>query len=1461
MKINLHVPKRLLGLSLAAILMFFGAISSFAQNAGLSQLQGLFEIIQSSNSYVESLDTDGDSDIYLPVGMKRTVGGMEVAIAINRVKQHMQSSEVGVYARVVIPQGVDGNRQVLFFGVEGVKCSHTGGLPSVDNLKLTLLHDVSIPFNNGNTSIVLKGSSTARSNTYITISCNGFETMALDAEVHFPKSLMVNAFNPNEQLIGRFQTVVKDWDDMLVALNLPDFQIVGLSDYIFSLEDVVLDFSSTRNADGMSFPIQYQNYIPDDESLWRGVYAKRVSLTLPEAFSKTSISAQNMLIDDNGITGIFAADNVLPLEQGSADGWPFSVSHIDMQLVANELHSLSFSGLLQLPFQGKSNTIGYEGFMQKDSQYMLRTKNTDALDIELFQGKMHIDPSSSISLTLKDNKFVPEALLHGNLQIANESLKIPKLTFQSLRISTQEPYLSAQYFGCEGAKLGNFPLSIQEFKLVNSNSKQIKLLIGAELTLGKDQFKGSTQLAISAHYDNNHWQYDNLEIGAIELKANIAQTIELDGKIEWKRSDAVYGDGFMGKINLGVALGDEQQGGKGINVEVNAGFGQKGSTPYWYADGLCAFHPGVPIVGALTLNGLGGGAFSGVRVERGANGASNFIPDSTKGMGFKAAVILEVSKALYGEANFEILFHRSGGLQTIGFYGYAEFPNKGGRAGEVTDQLKQQQQAFPNELSEKFKNAQCNLGNITQDLKNLPNAIKETGLSGTLLIQYDFSNRSLHATTEVYVNSPGNFITGVQGDGLAGVGEMHFDANEWYLHLGTPSSKIGVRLGIGSLSANAGSYFMAGHRIPEMPALPAQVAELAKDIKSNRNTAELSTGRGFAFGADLNVSTGDLTCLIMYANFNAGLGFDVMLRDYSANAYCLGRSGPIGIDGWYAKGQSYAYLQGDLGVKVKLWRMTKKFTVISGGTATVLQAGLPNPSYFNGAVAVNVNILGLIKGNFKFDFSIGEECQIMNANSLSIAQDMINSVSPGDGESEISVFASPEATFNIAVDKSFQITEDDGSQAHYRIQLRRLAVFDKDGKSIDGALEWNAEKTAVKFIAKETLPERTELTAEVRVGFQKWQGGAWQDVIFDGKAAEEVRTHKFTTSDAPNEIPIENIEYCYPVIDQRYFLTEESPNGFVQLKKGQSYLFKRGFDYQLNFYNNAGEVVRANFEYDSTRQRLVFAMPKLKKQTTYALSVSYAIDPQDVLMSATSTQQNNSFTNDELSKKFTGKIGGVQAQYSLENNKRKEILQYAFASSAYATFTEKIQDIKVLYSIAYDASISYTFGAQVKAKEAFDAVEIQGTNTTQNKALIGVRAYLTEDFFVRRAIPLVYDGYPFGNIKLDREEQPIGIPPHKAFRINSTFESDLNSNKLKADNFCFPFTFCAAVTAQSDYYDLRNKVVNRLSTDSPIYKRYVTSSLPVIPGGKYKAKLTYTLPDGTVSSTADFEYKNHLFEN
>ena len=111
---------------------------------------------------------------------------------------------------------------------------------------------------------------------------------------------------------------------------------------------------------------------------------------------------------------------------------------------------------------------------------------------------------------------------------------------------------------------------------------------------------------------------------------------------------------------------------------------------------------------------------------------------------------------------------------------------------------------------------------------------------------------------------------------------------------------------------------MAGSRIPGMPTPPQEVANLiGQDISRlslGRNLDALSTGKGFAFGSKLGVRTGDLQFAIMYANFNAGLGFDVMLKDYG-QAQCRGRSGTIGLNGWYAQGQAYAYRARRVGCK------------------------------------------------------------------------------------------------------------------------------------------------------------------------------------------------------------------------------------------------------------------------------------------------------------------------------------------------------------------------------------------------------------------------------------------------------------------------------------------------------------------------------------------------------------------
>lgn len=1496
--------------SILVLALLYSLAFSVAQEIGSTQSQlervnQTFARIAESNAYVESLDYSDLPIVTLPIGMKRTISGMEVSIAVNRFALGPHHSELSVYAKAVIPQGAHGKRLVLYFGAEGIKGSHTGGL--ADEIKLSLLQDVEIPFNGGNTKLVLRGSmdtqrGVSNSNTYMTVTCDGFKNLALDAEVHFPTSLIVKAgrqddivsLNKDEraalkqssrieqertreqyasnQVIGYFSTVIESWDDLLISMSLPKFEIIGLKDYTFELDDVVLDLSSIRNSERTRFPIDYeQGYLPNERTLWRGVYAQKVSVTLPQAFSRTSFSAEGLLIDDYGITGVFAADSILPLEKGSADGWKFSVDKFALQLIANELVGAEFRGRLGLPFKGKSTTLAYEGLMLPDNKYTLQVRPVSAIDFSIFNAKAHLDSTSYVKLNLIEDRFLPEAVLHGQMALGEldsssqgakaETVKLSSLRFRNLRLSTKAPYISAEYFGYEGeAKLGDFPLSIHKLELGNSPQGGVRLAIGAGITLSERLFSGQTEIALRAAYKDHTWHYEGMDVSEIALDAKIAGKIGLKGKLNWHRDDAVYGDGFAGDILLSLGLGATD-----VSWKVRAGFGRKETNSYWYADGMGTFPQGVPVFTPMTLKGIGGALTYGVRAEGPIDEERKFrnaryIPDESKGLGFKASTIFEIGKTAQSEAALEILFSRAGGLSMVGFYGYAEFPKSTTQTISDAQRLEQQRGISGNVVSSATQGRDFKKVLETLSPSNLPETFKDASITGSLFMQLDLENNSLHAVSNVYVSSPAGVIKGSGDQGLAGMGVLHIDPQEWYLHLGTPSNPIGLKLNVGNiLAVRSSAYLMAGSRIPAMPAPPQEVANLiGQDISRlslGRNLDALSTGKGFAFGSNLAVRTGDLQFAIMYANFNAGLGFDVMLKDYG-QAQCRGRSGTIGLDGWYAQGQAYAYLQGELGVKVKLWFMRVRVPVIRGGAATLLQAGLPDPTFFKGYLGVNLNVLGLIKGRARFKFTIGEECEVITPGTSPIDEPMINDLSPVVGEQDVSVFAIPQATFNVAMGKTFEASDDSGTSKLYRINLNSFDLKDKEGKSISAKLIWADDKTKLSLQAKEVLPPNTELTASVRVGFEEYVNGAWQQVVTSGKPAVEEKTHTFTTGGAPNEIPLSNVIYSYPVVGQAYFLTEESNKGYVQLQMGQKYLFEKGFDYKMSFLDEEGGRVSTEFRYNERENRLEFAIPSLKTKTPYTLSLAYTAQEQEGV-----ERSNRDSGADVDNEDFSGRIGGDKAERLVANDMEKAILSYDFATSRYSTFRDKMQAVKIKDGFAtYDEASAFPLELDVQADEAFDEAEVLGVEKTQGKALVQLKATLEEDYFAKTVYPLVYEGYPFGGIQLSyRGEQPYGVPPHHAFAPSPYYLSRLGEGTLSSKLYRFPFTFLASRVVFADYSDLQGLVINNRSKVSPsVYSRFALGSLPILKYGKYKALVSYILPDGTISTTTSILYNNNL---
>ena len=98
--------------------------------------------------------------------------------------------------------------------------------------------------------------------------------------------------------------------------------------------------------------------------------------------------------------------------------------------------------------------------MQMNDRYTLVVRPDSSLNFSIFNAEAQLDPSSYVKLDLIDDKFVPEAVLHGRMALGkteglgdlkgSESVKLASLKFRNLRLTTKAPYISVEALGYEG---------------------------------------------------------------------------------------------------------------------------------------------------------------------------------------------------------------------------------------------------------------------------------------------------------------------------------------------------------------------------------------------------------------------------------------------------------------------------------------------------------------------------------------------------------------------------------------------------------------------------------------------------------------------------------------------------------------------------------------------------------------------------------------------------------------------------------------------------------------------------------------------------------------------------------------------------------------------------------------------------------------------------------------------------
>jgi hypothetical protein len=1445
--------------ALLVTLSFFTQAQNGSTPAAPSDLTEEY-VLAKCNQIAESKTTeqfDAASMADLPIAI---INNPAVIIAVDSAYSNERGWFFSAYASVMLP----GTSKPLAFAARNIAFNGKG-LAASSLMKLILV--TTKPINLGDQ---VKLELTGDGRNYIEFNCDGFRSINLKGNFLFNESLL-----QADQELSKGQTTVRasfevntpNLNNLMMAVNITPFKVKGLDDLSFEVKNAVADYSDIVNPPGLSLPKEYQQTLGSDILLWRGFYLQEVNIRVKnmadDPAKAPTISARNLLIDDLGVTGTFAATNLLSLQDGSADGWPLSIDQLSLKLMFNKVAGGSLSGLLNIPFLGEE-PIPYTALIEQiDNQvnYRFAVSTNATKEYETpFSAKIQIDKGSVIALEKRNGKVFGSAKLQGMLVVDHSIAKFSGIRFQDLQLVTQKPYLVGGIFSTvsSGEKKSEglgFPLSIDSVSLkVFQGEAAIQVGVSLNLMEGKG-FSASTTIQMVAKVKEtilptnpssdvpatpakrHEWKFDRVKINTISI-ASASNAIYLKGQLNVYEKDPVYGTGFGGKLDFKInSLMNDA-------AKVTAFFGSMPTYRYWHLD---AYVPTtIPLGPVVTLKGLQGGAsyhmsrkqpfqpdFKKITPEamlnQGPTGQSTFVPDEATGMAFMAGTTLVIKNEsiVNADALLEVAFNANGGLRYVQFTGSAFFFTPIEKRGRVEG-----------------------------------NQVPAAPVYANLNMLYDNNNKVFHANLKTYLNVEGQ-LKGTGPNHLVGEAVVHTDPGDWYIYIGRPTQRFSVSLGG---LATAQTYFMTGTKMESLPPPPAEVQQVFGKIESSlmRDAGTASMGRSFASG--VYFSTGvNKRITPFYVVLMVAAGADVMLRDYG-DANCEGRSGKIGINGWYASGQAYAFLKGKVGIQVK----GSDFDIVSVGAAALLQAKLPNPTWLKGELAGNYKVLGgLVKGSFKLKLIVGDECEIQKTGSELDNIKVIADVKPDDSGQEVNVFSAPQVSFNTSVETEFSMPDGNDTMNNYRIRLSEFSVS-KAGTSLAGRLEWNSTKDVVVLRTAEILPPQTKLKATVKLYWEKKTGnGNWEAVKQNGQVAYETRENNFTTGTAPSFIPDENVAYSYPMKNQYNFYTNESGNGYVKLRMGQDYLFgsdKDGKTYQFiaRFQPLQGQAIEVPLTYQTAQTTVSYEIPSaLSRQAIYKLTfVKRPLTGGAVDQNLTRSEVKGNAGGDNEMTLASNNLQGVVA-----NNVDKDIYTSAFRTSQFGKFEEKMNSMNNLRDV-FDVAVGNiaVIGKRGELTETFDEVELKGKEG-QTDPLVQVIAS-PENTWMRQYIsPLLYDQYPMDNeIKINwRTPEVLGVKPLKGVTLvndqggYSLTDAQITTGSASSKGGSVVLGYYLSYYTFRDYYDLRNqagaKYMSNWNSAPPAARRLLTApSFTGLIEGDYPVTITYMLP-GTHQVTYNREIR------
>jgi hypothetical protein len=921
-----------------------------AENALYQKVVGYSHTVDDPDRQVGNFDPYSAPS--LPIGLVKTIGGTKYVIAIDSAYFLNNAAYFSAFMAIDFP----GANKPLAFAAKNIQFNPEGVVGG-DLAKLMLVskHIIDI---GPNTQLELLGDGT----NYVNWNCNGFQSVNLHGRFLFSGELLQPA-NGDSCVSAEFEVNVSDLNNMMTTVNFSPFKVNGLDDFEFDVTNAFVDMSDYVNPIGVVMPGCYADMYPDDISLWRGFYLENFVVTLPrkvcEEGEQTEIYARDMFIDDAGVTGYFGASNVLSLGQGKTDGnWGFSVDSLEVGLTTNELTAGMMDGQIEVPLMD-NNALEYVAAITKSERgsadYHFAVSTEEDVEVSCFSSTLEIDSTTYLAMTVQNDKFSPRLTLNGSWTLDRENAKLRGIQFQDVMLVSQAPYLSAGLFSLvpgeeeEGLdnEMAKFNISLNSLSLgIYAGQPAIAANAGLNFTNAGDAtslsvdggFRVTSSVSTNPANGKQEWSLDQFALNRINFDVAVS-AFQMNGFVDFRQDDPVYGDGFAGALNLTIPSVIDSVGMMCI-------FGKLPTYKYWAFDITAPVQ--IPLGGGLAINRLSGGmsykmentqtiddliaVASGNIDEASASVSEFYIPNNEMSVGFRAGVGYQYTpeKTLNGEVVFAIDFNAHGGLETISLTGNAYMMT-------------------------------------TKAERN----IASNYASGAVAILYDNVERIFDMRMTAEARFSGVLTADIWS-------QLYISPDLWFFHLGTPTDQCSVSL---TNFASANGYFMFGQDLPPMAPPPPQVAGVLGGLEDGRNTDAIALGDGigtglnFNVGFDASVGWNDFS---LYALGNVGAGFDMTLYKYSETAYCSESGDEFGANGWYLQGQLYAYGGIAAGVAGTFAGSPFDITLLSASLAMLLEGKLPNPGYIYGGVYVEASLFGVFTLERTIDFEAGENCTIID---------------------------------------------------------------------------------------------------------------------------------------------------------------------------------------------------------------------------------------------------------------------------------------------------------------------------------------------------------------------------------------------------------------------------------------------------------------------------------------------------